>query len=90
MDQFYLLEMLENTWVIGGKVLNIQKARRAFFHYGSIGVFQGDISPLSSREVIESCVMPVLLYGSENWILMDDLLRRLDPKLFRLSWSREC
>ena len=23
---------------------NIQKVRRAFFHYGSIGVFQGDIS----------------------------------------------
>ena len=30
-----------------------EKARCAFFHYGSIGVFQGDISPLSSREVIE-------------------------------------
>ena len=57
---------------------NIQKARRAFFHYGSIGVFQGDISPLSSREVIESCVMPVLLYGSENWILTDALIRRLE------------
>ena len=40
---------------------NIQKACQAFFHFGSIGVFQGDISPLSSREVIESCVMPVLL-----------------------------
>ena len=24
---------------------NIKKARRAFFHYGSIGVFQGDLSP---------------------------------------------
>ena len=30
---------------------NIQKAHSAFFHFGSIGVFQGDISPLSSREV---------------------------------------
>ena len=48
---------------------NIQKARRAFFHYGSIGIFQGDI---------KSCVMPVLLYGSENWILMDALIRRLE------------
>ena len=30
---------------------NIRKASRAFFHFGSIGVFQGDISPLSSRAV---------------------------------------
>ena len=30
---------------------NIVKAHRAFFHYGSIGVFQGDISPLSSRSM---------------------------------------
>ena len=57
---------------------NIQKARRAFFHFGSIGVFQGDISPLSSRSVLESCVMPVLLYGSENWMLLDSLLNKLE------------
>ena len=57
---------------------NIKKARRAFFHYGSIGVFQGDIGPLSSKEVIESCVMPVLLYGSENWILTEVLMKRLE------------
>ena len=50
---------------------NIRKAHCAFFHFGSIGVFQGDISPMSSKEVIESCVMPVLFYGSENWILTD-------------------
>ena len=55
-----------------------QKARRAFFHFGSIGVFQGDIGPLSSREVIESCVMPVLLYGSENWIMTEALMQRLE------------
>ena len=34
---------------------NIKKARRAFFHYGSIGVFQGDLSPLSCRLVLETC-----------------------------------
>ena len=45
---------------------NIKKARRAFFAYGSIGAFQGDLSPLSSRSVVETCVMPVLLFGSEN------------------------
>ena len=57
---------------------NIRKAHRAFFHFGSIGVFQGDISPLSSKEVIEACVMPVLLYGSENWVLTDVLMERLE------------
>ena len=45
---------------------NINKSRRAFFHFGSI---QGDISLISSRFVLELCVMPILLYGSENWIL---------------------
>ena len=57
---------------------NIWKARCAFFHFSSIGVFQGDISPLSSKEVIEACVMPVLLYGSDNWVLTDVLTERLD------------
>lgn len=57
---------------------NIQKARHAFFHFGSIGVFQGNISPLSSREVIESCVMPVLLYGSKNWILSEAPMKKLE------------
>ena len=75
---------LVSVWVIGGREIsrsvkeNIKKARCAFFHFSSIGVFQGDISPLSSREVIESCVMPVLLYGSENWILTEALMERLD------------
>ena len=44
----------------------IRKARRAFFHFGSIGVFQGDVSPLSSRVVLHSCVMLVLLFVCEN------------------------
>ena len=34
---------------------NIQKARRAFFHFGSIGAFQGDLGPLSTRSVVETC-----------------------------------
>ena len=40
--------------------------------------FQGDISPLSSKEVIETWVMPVLLYGSEIWILTENLLQSLE------------
>ena len=31
---------------------NIKKARRAFFNFGSIGVFQGSLNPLSSVSVI--------------------------------------
>ena len=57
---------------------NILKARRAFFHYGSIGVFQGDIRPLSSRSVLECCVIPILMYGSENWILTERLIDKLE------------
>ena len=41
---------------------NVKKARRAFFHFGSIGAFQGDLSPLSTKSFIEVCVIPVLLY----------------------------
>ena len=57
---------------------NIKKARRTFFHYGSIGVFQGDICPLSSKSVLECCVIPVLLYGCENWILTEPLCQKLE------------
>ncbi len=45
---------------------NISKARRAFFAYGRLGVFQGDLNPLSSCSVFECCV---LLYGCETWLL---------------------
>ena len=38
-----------------------------------IGVFQCDVSPLSSRAVLESCVMLILLFGCENWILTETL-----------------
>ena len=57
---------------------NIKKSRRAFFHYGSIGVFQGDISPISFRSVLELCVMPILLYGSESWILTGGMVKKLE------------
>jgi len=56
----------------------MEKTQRAFFHFGSIGAFQGDISPLSSREITETCVMPVLLCGSENCILTEALLKSLE------------
>ena len=46
-----------------------QEGQEKLFSFGAIGVFQGDLSPLSPRAFVESCVMPVLLYGCENWVL---------------------
>ena len=57
---------------------NISSARRAFFSFGSMGVFQGHLNPLSSRSVVETCVMSVLLFGSESWYLSDTALDGLE------------
>ena len=57
---------------------NISSARRAFFSFGSIGVFHGNLNPLSSRSVVETCVMPILLFGSECWYLSDPTLDELE------------
>ena len=43
-----------------------KRARRAFFLIGGIRVFRGDLIPLSSRSVVEVCVMPIVLYGCES------------------------
>ena len=47
----------------------INKARGAFFAHGQLGAFHGLLNPLSSRSFIESCVIPVLMYGAESWCL---------------------
>ena len=56
---------------------NIEKARRAFFARGS-GVFHGKLNPLSSKNIIEHCILPCLLYGAESWILNHSLLAKLE------------
>ena len=56
----------------------IQRARRAFFAFGAIGAFNGKLNPISSRTIFDVCVIPILLYGSENWILTTPLLDRLE------------
>ena len=64
---------------------DIKKARRAFFHYGSVGAFQGDLDLQSSESIIESCVTPVLLFGCENWIVSERCLYMLDSFLGELA-----
>ena len=57
---------------------NINKARRAFFGLGSLGIFHGKQNPLTSSEVFEVCVLSVCLYGCENWLLTEPLLLTLE------------
>ena len=63
---------------------NVTKARKSFFAYSSIGVYQGAISPLSCRSLVETCVMPILLYGCENWSLCYSSLEILNSFLGEL------
>jgi len=52
---------------------NIKKARKSFFLYSGIGV--PTFLQVSCGGV---CVMPILLYGCENWIVSVKLLRQLE------------
>ena len=47
----------------------INKARGAFFAHRRLGSFHDHLNLLSSRSLIQSCVMPVLMYGFEFWRL---------------------
>ena len=40
--------------------------------------FQGNLSPLSSSSIYQHCVLPILLYGLENWIFSAESLQRLE------------
>ena len=56
----------------------IKKARRAFFAFGTIGAFQGQLNPISGRSIYETCFIPTLLFGCENWVLTDSMLHQLE------------
>ena len=56
----------------------IKKARRAFFAFGAIRAFQGQLNPISGRSIYETCVIPTLLFGFENWVLTDSMLHQLE------------
>ena len=56
----------------------IKRVRRAFFAFGALGAFHGKLNPLSGKTIFDTCVIPILLFGSENWMLTDSLLDRLE------------
>ena len=57
---------------------NTEKEIKAFFPAGAIGAYQGTLNPLSSISLFNTCVVPTLLYGSENWILTEQTIARLE------------
>ena len=56
----------------------IKKTRRAFFVFGAMGAFHGKLNPISRKTIFNTCVIPILLFGSENWILTDPLVDQLE------------
>ncbi len=47
-----------------------------------LGLFQGDLSP---RSMVNTCILPILLYGAENWCLSQSSIQLLDSFLGELS-----
>ena len=43
-----------------------------------LGAFQGKLNPVSSRAIYETCVVPILLYECENWILTPSIIDQLE------------
>ena len=53
----------------------IQRARKAFFQFGSAFAFQGKLSPISSSSIVETSI---LLYGVENWVMSVNSINMLE------------
>ena len=56
----------------------IKRARKVFFQFGSVYAFQGKLSPISCCSIVETCVIPILLYGVENWVMSPESIRMLE------------
>ena len=50
-----------------------------------MGLFQGQLSPVSGKSVVDTCILPVLLYGAENWCLTPNSIQMLNSFLGELS-----
>ena len=84
--------MVLNAWAMFGAALShprlwlstmlLRPGRH--FAYGSISVYQSAIFLLSCRSLLETCVVPILLYGCENWSLCDSSLKILNSFLGEL------
>ena len=46
-----------------------------------MGAFHGKCYPISGKTILDICVIPILLFGSENWILTDPLVDQLEAFL---------
>ena len=57
---------------------NKKKAYNAFFANGKSGLLEGKPNPLTSREIVKHCVIPIPLYGSEHWTLNESLISSLE------------
>ena len=85
--------MVLNAWAMFGAALShprlwlstILLRPGSHFAYGSISVYQSAIFLLSCRSLVETCVVPILLYGCENWSLCDSSLKTLNSFLGELS-----
>ena len=70
--------MLPNVCGHGGLQILVQSWRISVVpvehssHLGALEFFMvANLNPLSSRSVVETCVMSILLFGSECWYLSD-------------------
>ena len=57
---------------------NVSKARKAVFALGNIGAFHGSLNPLSGRSIFETCIVPILLYSCETWLLDSSTMKVLE------------
>jgi len=53
------------------------------FSYGTLGAFQGKLNPIFGKTIYETCAVPILLYGCENWILTDGPPGSLPGRLWK-------
>ena len=58
--------------------IHVQKAGKAYIQCGNIYTFQGKLSPIACCSIVETCVLPILLYIVENWVLSSESIQVID------------
>lgn len=59
--------------------LNIASTKHVLYSSRMINwAFHGLLNPLSSRTIVKNCVLPILMYRSESWIMNQSLLSKLE------------